>query len=258
MPYPLRWTSILREPDRESKDTFEGQHKIDIDAAYVDGVLRFNAFGPSASPAAAQGARNGGGAPAVAGRDPRIPSASGELSKPTMPHPLPAILNHACVPNVSSRFLGDVVTIRALHALPAGTELVHQYVRGEQAYAVRQAELSKHGFVCRCGLCALDRADGTEQLRRRADLLARSLPATMDFSRLTLKRGAEDLEGNQEASDSLHTLLKDIDSTYADARGPLRPELFDLWHQIARHQELFDRHKAIEVNNFTSTGQVQS
>ena len=111
-----------------------------VSSHYVNNVLRFNAFGPAAVPAA------------EAGNDP--------MSRSTMPHPLPAILNHACLPNVSSVFFGDFVTTRALHPLPKGTQIMHQYVQGEVPYDARQAQLAKNGFVCTGGLCELDSAAG--------------------------------------------------------------------------------------------------
>ncbi|KAJ1028486.1 hypothetical protein NDA16_001652 [Ustilago loliicola] len=96
----------------------EGASRPPIDSSYVDGVLRFNAFGPAANPGGKSSSST-----TVSSDD--APQDS-ELTRSTMVHPLPAILNHACLPNVSSVFFGDIVTTRALHPLKKGTEIMHQ------------------------------------------------------------------------------------------------------------------------------------
>ena len=182
---------------------------LGLNAAYVDGVLRFNAFGPAPNPAAS--------------------ASSSELTRSTMVHPLPAILNHACLPNVSSVFFGDLVTTRALHVLPAGTEIAHQYVRGSQAYSIRSAQLSKHGFECQCLLCRLDRADG-EGERTRARMIAGTFPVLVQRSDMLSGSADSELEA------SLRDLVAQINATYkAPERGELKPDLMQVWHRIAMH-----------------------
>lgn len=202
-----------------------GLHPPDIDAAYVNGVLRFNAFGPAAMPAAASG------------NDP--------MSRSTMPHPLPAILNHACLPNVSSVFFGDLVTTRALSPLPKGTEIVHQYVQGELPYATRQSLLSKHGFQCGCTLCTLDAADGAPALQQRRKLLATVLPPLLDRSRTLWKLNQaqsehDAREAHREVAASFRDLYNALRGTYAATRPALRPDLVDILHRVAQHEGVYD------------------
>lgn len=218
-----------------------------IDAAYVDGVLRFNAFGPAQSPT-----RSGAGS-----------MDAGELGKSTMPHPLPAILNHACLPNVASIFFSDMVTTRPLARLPKGTEIVHQYVRGEEPYGIRAAQLSKHGFQCACMLCEMDRADGQEAYTARARIIQGEARAVFERSRVLMKRvdaskiggerpfiegeGMQDLDAHQDVLNALEQLQQRVDGTYAAQRGTLRPDLFAIMEVRVKHLALISTGSAVEA-----------
>ncbi|KAN0062810.1 hypothetical protein ACQY0O_004630 [Thecaphora frezii] len=232
-----------------------GSDRPSIDSSYVDGVLRFNAFGPAANP----------GSGKEDGSEAAIDTS--ELSRSTMVHPLPAILNHACLPNVSSVFFGDLVTTRALHPLKAGTEIMHQYVRGEQPWPIRRSQLSKHGFVCRCGICQLDEQDGEEACRTRQKLVGGSFPMLLERSRILLKdeggKGqseSEKQDDHRDLAQSLEELADQVDRTYHTERGPLRPDLMALWQKIAQHRARFDRAAAVEAQHraLTSIGAVLS
>ena len=205
----------------------------------MNGVLRFNAFGPAPTPAAA--------------------SAGDPMARSTMPHPLPAILNHACVPNVSSVFFGDVVTTRALHPLPRGTEIVHQYVPGEVPYAARHAQLAKHEFHCGCALCQMDERDGPAALRRRDELRATSLPALEERSRALLRApDGGDPAAHRELAASLLELLEALQGTYAPARPALRPDLVEVLHRAAQHVGVYDPAGAVRLEQASlgATGAV--
>lgn len=209
----------------------------DVDAAYVDGVLRFNAFGPAQLPR-------------------RGKTGGGQLERSTMPHPLPAILNHACLPNVSSVFFSNIVTTRALCHLPIGTEIVHQYVKGEEPLAIRTANLSKHGFPCACVLCNLDRSDGLDKCEVRARIVQGESKAILDRSALLLKNrldGDKDIQHDDEAHkdiiDSLNALVDRINATYLFERGPLRPDLFSALDARTRHVARKSIKDAITVSN---------
>ncbi|SPO39529.1 uncharacterized protein PSFLO_05010 [Pseudozyma flocculosa] len=229
-----------------------GLDRPSIDSSYVDGVLRFNAFGPAPNPGTAES--DSGGA-----------LDASELSRSTMVHPLPAILNHACLPNVSSVFFGDVVTTRALHPLKAGTEIMHQYVRGEQPWPLRRSQLSKHGFVCRCGICLLDERDGDEACRTRQKLVGGSFPMLLERSRILLKddgaKGqseAERQDDHRDLASSLEDLVDQVQATYHAERGQLRPDLMAIWQKIAQHRAKFDVEAAKddERNALASIGAV--
>lgn len=210
----------------------------DVDAGYVDGVLRFNAFGPAQMPS-----RSGKA------------SRSDELERSTMPHPLPAILNHACLPNVSSVFFADIVTTRALSHLPAGTEIVHQYVKGDEPLAIRRANLSKHGFECCCAVCVMDRADGADACIARARIMQGESKAVFDRSALLLKSGSPDQQAGPANDDAhtdiieaLETLIERINATYHRQRGSLRPDLFKAIDARTRHTARKDLEHALLVS----------
>ena len=218
-PYPLRWAHES-DPHKAIRASIDA-----VCSRYVNGVLRFNAFGPAAAPGAQ--------------------SADDAMSRSTMPHPLPAILNHACLPNVSSVFFGDIVTTRALHRMAAGTEIMHQYVPGVLPYHTRQRMLAKHGFVCGCALCALDVADGAARCRKREELLATGLPPLVDRSRALLAGGAEHMQ--RELVGSLEELTAEIDATHGAGRGSLRPDLVDVLYRTALHVRTYDVQRAAEL-----------
>jgi hypothetical protein len=221
--YPLR-----TEFDLASH--FDDIPRLDVDAAYVDGVLRFNAFGPAY-------VRSKGQSPLLGAQ---------ELEKSTMSHPLPAILNHACLPNVSSIFFSNIVVTRALTNLPKGTEIVHQYVRGEESMIIRNANLSKHGFECGCALCVLDRADGLENCRVRAQITQGESKAVLDRSAMLLKtisiaqmakteRENDKIEeAHDDVLDSLQVLIDRINATYQLERT-FRPDLFVVMTARTKH-----------------------
>lgn len=235
-----------------------------INALYIDEVLRHNAFGPGVvrkhgvddnqtrlRPQGLYPERSSkGDDPASIG----LPSAlqhkldhdsPSTFARSTQPHQLPAILNHSCLPNVSSVFFGDVVITRALRDLREGEEIGHEYVRGSVNYVGRQSILSKHGFVCGCRLCNLDRADGTEALAARRHIFAVSAPAIFSRSDALLRHGSlDDVLSKQDAlnhtkiRESLQELESKLDRTYNDhTRGKCRPELREVLERIARHSE---------------------
>ncbi|PWN30825.1 hypothetical protein BDZ90DRAFT_229822 [Jaminaea rosea] len=229
-----------------------------INALYVDEVLRHNAFGPgTVRRQGDEGDEKGSGsksAHANASRSSLLPPAlhrklsldpPSAFSRSTQPHPLPAILNHSCLPNVSSVFLGDVVITRALRDLREGEEIGHEYVRGGVDYAARQDTLKKHGFVCRCALCDLDRGDGMERLGERRKLFAVRAPAIFSRSDALLRHTAngvmegmaeQDREKHEEVRESLQELEAELMDTYGgERRGKLRPEMRETLERIARH-----------------------
>ena len=216
----------------------EGLQRPSIDSSYVDGVLRFNAFGPAANP---------GG---KSSHDNDQATQDSELTRSTMVHPLPAILNHACLPNVSSVFFGDIVTTRALHPLAKGTEIMHQYVKGEQPWLIRRSQLSKHGFHCACGICQLDERDGEESVRERGQIIGGSLSMLQERSRIVLKSltqpNENETEDHRDLADSLEEMIEKVQSTFHPQRPRLRPDLMKIYQLKAVHQSEYDVDAAIE------------
>lgn len=219
----------------------EGVSRPPIDSSYVDGVLRFNAFGPAANP-------GGKSSSSSSSEDAQTDS---ELTRSTMVHPLPAILNHACLPNVSSVFFGDIVTTRALHPLKKGTEIMHQYVKGEQPWLIRRSQLSKHGFKCSCGICLLDERDGEDKVRERGQIIGGSLTMLQERSRIVLKSsitqqaGKEDDEDHKDLAESLREMIAKVQATYHAERGLLRPDLMKIYQLLALHQREYDWDAAV-------------
>lgn len=233
--------NIDADHQRKWRETvLEGAARPPIDSSYVDGVLRFNAFGPAANP---------GGKSSSASSDDAQPDS--ELTRSTMVHPLPAILNHACLPNVSSVFFGDIVTTRALHPLKKGTEIMHQYVKGEQPWLIRRSQLSKHGFKCDCGICVLDERDGEDKVRERGQIIGGSFSMLQERSRIVLKSstpaqtGKEEAQDDRELADSLEEMIAKVQATYDAQRPSLRPDLMKIYQLLALHQSEFDLNLAI-------------
>ncbi|PWN23837.1 hypothetical protein BCV69DRAFT_279748 [Microstroma glucosiphilum] len=230
-----------------------------INSLYVDEVLRHNAFGPgvvqrgSASGETAEDGQSQAGPVQSNGSQPMstLPRAlrrklaqdpPSAFSRSTQPHPLPAILNHSCLPNVSSVFLGDVVVTKALRDLKEGEEIGHEYVRGGVDYQSRQATLSKHGFVCACPLCDLDRQDGDNRLATRRKLFAVQAPALFSRSNALIAHRSDtakedDCEKHQDIKEALLSFAEELTETYDEKRGVLRPEMRETYERIGRHAE---------------------
>jgi hypothetical protein len=69
----------------------------------------------------------------------------------------PAIMrwvNHSCIPNIEIVFDGQLIELRALRMIPAGEELLCDYLNTEDSIPVP--------FPCRCGNC------GGEAIRGRS------------------------------------------------------------------------------------------
>lgn len=236
------------EQQRKWLDTvLKGSTRPPIDSSYVDGVLRFNAFGPAANP-------GGKSSPSEIDDAPQ----DSEFSRSTMVHPRPAILNHACLPNVSSVFFGDIVTTRALHSLKKGTEIMHQYVKGEQPWLIRRSQLSKHGFKCGCGICQLDEQDGEDNVRQRHNVVGGSFTMLQERSRIVLKSstptnaqiaddGEKDNEDHRDLAESLGEMIAKVQQTYHASRPILRPDLMRIYQLLALHLGQYDLDKAVEA-----------
>ena len=133
-----------------------------------------NAFGVLGSGPAAAGGGGGGrpGQPATAlpAADPTARSLRGSALYASASR-----LNHDCLPCAVRLDAFDdatappgpartLLTVRALHALPPGTEATLSYFPLDWDLADRAARLAgEYGFVCGCGRCALERGDDGEE-----------------------------------------------------------------------------------------------
>ncbi|KAG8470261.1 hypothetical protein KFE25_008682 [Diacronema lutheri] len=74
---------------------------------------------------------------------------------------LQAVLNHACVPNVSfvkrDEDVDGRVVLTAARDIRAGEELVHSYIDEGKPLEERARELRNYGFECTCQLCTAER-----------------------------------------------------------------------------------------------------
>lgn len=79
-------------------------------------------------------------------------------------------INHSCVSNAKTSFLGDLMIIRATRRIAAGEEVTHGYDESSD-YDIRTAALKRTwGFKCRCALCAAEEADGSTVRKKRREL----------------------------------------------------------------------------------------
>ena len=80
---------------------------------------------------------------------------------------MPSYINHACLGNCVRGFIGDMMIVRALDNLKAGTELLMTYIDIFSDIEERQIQIKKHQFVCNCRLCELDVAESRDVRNRR-------------------------------------------------------------------------------------------
>ena len=154
---------------------------------------------------------------------------------PNAVHLLPSLLNHSCVGNARARAFSDILAVRAVARIRAGTEITIPYVEPERPYAERTDALKRFlgDTPCACALCEMDRADGEEALRRRE--LVADLPATALF---------------EEPLESLEGWEADLNATYASERGVLRPALARVLHSLGEklRKSARTRRDALEAN----------
>lgn len=82
-----------------------------------------------------------------------------------------AYTNHSCVPNCGRAFIGDMVIVRALHFLPAGTEVTDQYLSPDASFMYRRKMFpDSWGFDCTCRLCSGEQRSPDSAHQKRRDL----------------------------------------------------------------------------------------
>ncbi|KAF2024614.1 hypothetical protein EK21DRAFT_93932 [Setomelanomma holmii] len=86
--------------------------------------------------------------------------------------PLAARFNHSCVPNASFAWNSRLskITVHAIVAIPANTEINLSYERPYQIGRERRKKLSAYGFVCACVACGID-AEASDVRRARMVVL---------------------------------------------------------------------------------------
>lgn len=153
--------------------------------------------------------------------------------------------------NVSYSFLADTIFLRARRPILAGEELVDSYADSMAPLAERREVLEKHGFVCGCELCCLDRADGEEACHLRQGL-ADELAEVTDRIHGVRKESAAALLSHIEG------LIHRINNTYHVNRGPLRPALYSALrlHSQALANDEPEQALRIEIQALEALGAV--
>lgn len=82
---------------------------------------------------------------------------------------LPSLFNHSCAPNASRQFFGDVMVIRALVDIPAGTQVYISYTNEREDRQTRALE--NWNVVCNCAFCTEYRSQPSSAREKRAALL---------------------------------------------------------------------------------------
>lgn len=82
--------------------------------------------------------------------------------------PRAARFNHSCVPNASFAWNARLarVTVHAIVAIEAGTQILLSYERPYQSGDARREKLSAYGFVCACVACRPGPAAVASDIRR--------------------------------------------------------------------------------------------
>ncbi|KAG8962310.1 Cell wall alpha-1,3-glucan synthase ags1 [Tulasnella sp. 419] len=127
---------------------------LSINMSRVEGVVAHNAFMPTSLSSAKFGPHRSNDQEKVKG-------------PPAALYTLPSLFNHSCVPNCSNHFFGDVMVIRALQNIDAGTELTICYGGHGPTYIQRNKGLKRWFGRCDCPLCEADRLDGDEACEMR-------------------------------------------------------------------------------------------
>lgn len=126
-----------------------------------------------------------------------------------------SLINHECIPNVarfdnfdSSRPDNTRIAFRAMHALPAGTEVVQSYFPLNWSLQERQQQCRDvYGFTCTCPRCKLESRTGDNQARSDEDVRMDDAAAAEASTSATGPTGAsESIEGDED--------LGGMDETY--------------------------------------------
>lgn len=126
-------------------------------------------------------------------------------------------INHSCLPNIQTAFIGDMMIIRAAKDLDAGSELTYSYTGLLGTYDERQSGLEYYGFQCNCGRCLSDQKIHPDCRDARAQIL-NSLE--LENRKLSISKGGTTLG-------RIEQLLDDFDNTYTTPASNIpRPEIY--------------------------------
>lgn len=173
--------------------------------------------------------------------------------------PLVSHINHACISNCQSSFIGDVQIVRATKDLEPGSELFFWYKSpvGYYTYEEAQKQLQNWDFTCACALCLARKKTAKTTINERKDLWTKIRGVTDDL-----------MEGPMVASGKLRPanakkvkkLLQQLEATYSSderAPGAVRLELWSLYTEFGetlfRAGEFFEAIEMV-VRGFEALG----
>lgn len=126
-------------------------------------------------------------------------------------------INHSCLPNIETAFIGDMMIIRAAKDLDAGSELTYSYTGLLGAYDERQSGLRDYGFQCTCRRCLSDRNIHPDCRDVRAQVLNN---LELENRKLAISKAGTTLG-------RIEKLLDEFDNTYTTPASNLpRPEIY--------------------------------
>lgn len=126
-------------------------------------------------------------------------------------------INHSCLPNIQTAFIGDMMIIRAAKDLDAGSELTYSYIGLLGTYEERHSGLKHYGFQCTCGRCLSDKEILPDCREVRVQIL-NSLE--LENRKLSIAKGGTTLG-------RIEKLLDDFDNTYTTPASLIpRPEIY--------------------------------
>ncbi|KAH7716357.1 hypothetical protein AAVH_16254 [Aphelenchoides avenae] len=127
----------------------------------------------------------------------------------------PSYFNHSCLHNASHNFYGDVMTVFAVSDIAKREEVTLTYADPFDAYKKREELFMNSGFICKCRLCEIDRADA--RYSERETLVQKALDEhNMAYA----------LRGPSGAIDMMRQCLTKVRATY-EGRPELKPRLYE-------------------------------
>ncbi|EGG23800.1 hypothetical protein DFA_05936 [Cavenderia fasciculata] len=153
--------------------------------------------------------------------------------------PIPSLINHSCLGNVTRFLIGDMMFIHATTNIKANQEIMANYTcRILPSYAARMSWLDEYFGVkiCHCQLCQFDQQD-TEISRTARDKL--DSVYRHKFTQKTLKLVDVPLLENH---------MRAVKNTYRDKEGrQLALDLFSPLTAIALAYQSVDHHKCLDT-----------
>ncbi|PVG03758.1 SET domain-containing protein [Serendipita vermifera] len=128
---------------------------------------------------------------------------------------LSSCFSHSCIPNANRKFFGDIIIIRAVRDIAKDDEISIGYIDVTASYDVRTTALTRWTRHCSCQVCQCDREVGSAKLKERANL-------------------CEESAKDNQTMDSLSTIGKKIDETYAPRHRFCCVEASVVYHRLAQ------------------------